>query len=217
MKRPVPRTNGRFTRKGLVVNGLRYKNDYYTERYLKGGTCTVTYNPDDVTTVWLFEKQKYTEFSLIERCFKGERISDVENIKAKQKALIFAEKTAVLQAKIDLNNDLSVITETARNQRNNGATTLCETWSMNSSNNHHMFSEVDNWMYKYIGGLNFSEGELTINPIYFENISEVNVKYKNLTVRRKEKSVFVSAKEKVYVIVGNKKIELENDELMYLL
>lgn len=100
---------------------------------------------------------------------------------------------------------------------NNGATTLCETWSMNSSNNHNMFSEVDNWMYKYIGGLNFSEGELTINPIYFENISEVDVKYKNLTVRRKEKSVFVSAKEKVYVIVGNKKIELENDELMYLL
>ena len=118
----LPRTNGKFTRKGLVVNGLRYKNDNYTENYLNGGTCTVTYNPDDVTTVWLFEKQKYAKFSLIERRFHDESISNVEDIKARQKALIISEKTAVLQAKIDLNNDISVIAETARNQRN---TAIC--------------------------------------------------------------------------------------------
>ena len=101
-----------------VISGGNHVDPTISGVPKKGGTCTVTYNPDDVTTVWLFEKQKYTEFSLIERCFKGESISDVENIKAKQKALIFVEKTAVLQAKIDLNNDISVIAETARNQRN---------------------------------------------------------------------------------------------------
>lgn len=109
----LPRTNGRFTRKGLVVNSLRYKNDNYTERYLRGGTCAVAYNPDDVTAVWLYEKQTYTKFSLIERRFQGESISGTEDIKAKQKALIIAEKTAALQAKIDLISDISVIADTA--------------------------------------------------------------------------------------------------------
>ena len=116
----LPRTSGRFTRKGLVVNGLRYKNDNYTESYLKGGTCTVAYNPDDVTVVWLFEKRNYTKFSLIERRFQGESITGVEDIKAQQKALIIAEKTAALQAKIDLVSDISVIADTTTIQGNTG-------------------------------------------------------------------------------------------------
>ena len=116
----LPRTSGRFTRKGLVINGLRYKNDNYTESYLKGGTCTVAYNPDDVTVVWLFEKRNYTKFSLIERRFQGESITGVEDIKAQQKALIIAEKTAALQAKIDLVSDISVISDTTTIQGNTG-------------------------------------------------------------------------------------------------
>ena len=76
----LPRTNGKFTRKGLIVNGLRYKHEKYTERYLKGGTCIVTYNPDDVSAVWLLENQNYTKFSLIERRFQGESVSGVEKI-----------------------------------------------------------------------------------------------------------------------------------------
>ena len=35
----------------------------------------------------------------------------------------------------------------------NGMTTLCENWDMSDSCNHHMFSEVDMWFYKYIGGI----------------------------------------------------------------
>lgn len=116
----LPRTNGRFTRKGLVVNGLRYKNDNYTESYLKGGTCTVAYNPDDVTVVFLYENQTYAKFSLIEHRFQGESISGVDDINIKQKALILAEKTAALQAKIDLISDISVIADTTTIQGNTG-------------------------------------------------------------------------------------------------
>lgn len=114
----LPRTNGKFTRKGLIVNGLRYKHEKYTERYLKGGTCIVAYNPDDVSAVWLLENQNYTKFSLIERRFQGESVSGVEDIRARQKALIIAEKTAVLQAKIDLITDISVIADTTTAQGN---------------------------------------------------------------------------------------------------
>ena len=110
----LPRTTGKFTRKGLVVNKIRYKNDAYTERFLSGGdTVTVAYNPDDVSGVWLIENGKYTYFSLIERRFEGESVSGVSDIRARQQALINADKTAVLQAKIDLANDIEVIAANA--------------------------------------------------------------------------------------------------------
>ena len=51
----LPRTTGNFSRMGLKVNKLRYHCDGYTERYLSGGTVTVAYNPDDVTSVWVLE------------------------------------------------------------------------------------------------------------------------------------------------------------------
>ena len=44
-----PRTFGEFTRKGLKANGLRYKCDGFTERYLKGDSCVISYDPNDVT------------------------------------------------------------------------------------------------------------------------------------------------------------------------
>lgn len=114
----LPRTGGKFTRKGLISNSLRYKNDNYTERYLKGGTCTVAYNPDDVTTVWLYENQNYTEFSLIEHRFQGESLSVVEDIKERQKALIITERISAQQASIDLISDISVIADTVAIQGN---------------------------------------------------------------------------------------------------
>ena len=67
----LPRTTGTFTRKGLRVNGLRYKHDDYTESYLSGGEVTVAYNPEDVTEVWLLDDGQYVPFTLIESRFKG--------------------------------------------------------------------------------------------------------------------------------------------------
>ena len=98
---------------------------------------------------------------------------------------------------------------------NNGATTLCETWEMDFSNNHHMFSEVDHWFYKYLGGLNFDKGEITVDPIYTDLVSDVEVSYKNLTVKRRGKTVTVTAKESVYVIINGTKTKLENDTITY--
>jgi len=36
---------------------------------------------------------------------------------------------------------------------NKGYKTLCESWDIHDSCNHHMFGEVDNWFYKYLGGI----------------------------------------------------------------
>ncbi len=112
----LPRVTGKFTRKGLIVNGLRYKNDNYTEQYLSGGIVTVAYNPENVSDIWLIESGNYIKFSLIESRFQNKDMSGVSDIRAKQQMLESAERTAVLQAKIDLVNHISAITETATHQ-----------------------------------------------------------------------------------------------------
>lgn len=49
----LPRTNATFSRKGLKANGLRYKCEGFTEKFLSGGAAVVAYNPEDCGTVWL--------------------------------------------------------------------------------------------------------------------------------------------------------------------
>lgn len=67
---------------------------------------------------------------------------------------------------------------------NNGMTTLCETWEMNDSCNHHMYSEVDMWFYKHIAGIQIDEGgkSVTIKPAFLENVSSVTAKYRGVEV-----------------------------------
>lgn len=109
----LPRTVGRFDRKGLVVNKMRYKNTAFTEEYLKGGTADVAYSPDDVSFVWLIDKGKYIRFELIEVRYKSKQLSDVEIMKDNQKSIIKANERANIQAKIDLSDNIRVIAENA--------------------------------------------------------------------------------------------------------
>lgn len=105
----LPRTTGKFTRKGLKVNGLRYHCDGYTESYLKGGEITVAYNPEDTTKVWVVDNGKYIAFELIESRFKDKSISEVDLLKEKQKTLVKAEETNSTQAQIDLARHIEAI------------------------------------------------------------------------------------------------------------
>jgi len=114
----LPRTIGKFSRKGLTVNKLRYKNNDYTEKYLTGGNATVAYNPDDVSEVWLVENGSYSPFTLIERRFDGKGTQDVELIKEAHKAAVKAATEANMQARIDLAKHITVVTETAVSQGN---------------------------------------------------------------------------------------------------
>ncbi len=112
----LPRTDGNFSRRGLVVNKLRYKNDIYTEQYLKGGTVTVAYNPEDVSKVWLIDKGSYIDFTLIESRFEGKGISDVDAIREKQREVIKAIKAEEYQARIDLANHISILSSASFNK-----------------------------------------------------------------------------------------------------
>lgn len=105
----LPRTLGKFSRKGLVVNKLHYKNENYTEQYLSGGTVTVAYNPENVGEVWLVENGTYTPFELIETRFTSKSISEVKELQNKQQTIINENKPITLQAKIDLATHIETI------------------------------------------------------------------------------------------------------------
>ena len=105
----LPRTTGTFTRKGLRVNGLRYKHDDYTESYLSGGEVTAAYNPEDVTEVWLVDDGQYVPFVLIESRFNGKSLAVVQTIQKARKQNVYAATADNLQAQIDLAEHIQVI------------------------------------------------------------------------------------------------------------
>lgn len=109
----LPRTTGNFGRTGLTVNKLRYRNEEYTEYYLRGGKVTVAYNPDDVSRVWLIEDGVYIAFELVESRFRSETFENVKSAKAQQKQIVRSAREANTQAHIDLINAIDVIAASA--------------------------------------------------------------------------------------------------------
>lgn len=105
----LPRATGKFTRKGLQVNGLRYRHDDYTESFLSGGEATVAYNPEDVTEVWLLDKGQYIPFLLIESRFSGKSIDAVQSMQKARKQTVNAAASDNLQAQIDLAEHIQMI------------------------------------------------------------------------------------------------------------
>ena len=75
---------------------------------------------------------------------------------------------------------------------NQGSTTLCEDWKMTSSQNHHMFSEVDRWLYRYVGGIQLNEDGVVIKPFLIPEVNEVTVEHNGIKVERKGKQVTVT-------------------------
>lgn len=109
----LPRTEGKFSRVGLTVNKMSYKNMDYTEKYLSGGTVTVAYNPDDISCVWLIENGSYINFELIESRYRDKSLSEVETLQTEQKELVKASASENTQAQIDLANFIETIASVA--------------------------------------------------------------------------------------------------------
>ena len=105
----LPRATAKFSQKGLIVNKLRYKHDDFIEHYLRGGTATVAYNPDDVSCVWLLNDGMFTEFTLAESRFSGLNLVEVDSLKASQKSREKSLRGDNLQAQIDLAGHIEAI------------------------------------------------------------------------------------------------------------
>lgn len=111
----LPRTTGKFSRTGLCVNGMRYKckDKNYTEKYLSGDTVTVSYNPDDVSIIWLIDKGQYVPFCLIERRYFHKTIDEVSDIQRGKQEIINNAKSQNIQSKINLMSYMDTIVNTS--------------------------------------------------------------------------------------------------------
>lgn len=132
----LPRTQGKFSRYGLKVNGLRYKHENYVEKFLSGGTATVAYNPDDVSCVWLMENGVYIRFMLVESRFKGEELQGVQFIQQEQKSLVKAVKEVNIQAQIQLANHIETIVNSAATPENTNIKGIRKTREREKYRNH---------------------------------------------------------------------------------
>lgn len=100
---------------------------------------------------------------------------------------------------------------------NSGMTTLCETWSMNCSQNHQMFGGVDNWFYAYLGGIRYTEGGLIIAPVYLEEVERVHVEHAGICVERNGKDVHITLPVKAKIIINGEIKEADSGEYQYVM
>lgn len=114
----LPRTTGKFTRSGLIVNNVRYKNKDFAEKYLSGGTVTVAYNPEDSEYVWLIDRGNYIKFELIESRFRNKNFEQIEEMQIQRKSIVNSATSGNLQARINLANYIETIVNNAGRSNN---------------------------------------------------------------------------------------------------
>ena len=112
----LPRTKAKFSRKGLLVNKLRYSADGYTEHYLKGGDCIVAYDPQNSSFVYLVENGNYTLFSLINKQYENMSLDGIDALKTRQNGFIKGFEQDNLQAKLSLISDIELIADNCLNK-----------------------------------------------------------------------------------------------------
>lgn len=118
----LPRAKAKFTRFGLSVNGLHYRNDDYKKEMLNGGTGIVAYSPEDSGRVYLIEDGRYTAFTLIEQRFSNKSLDEVQDIKEQQKSLVMECRQDEIKSKIDLAVKIENLLGIAKKQMGSSAT-----------------------------------------------------------------------------------------------
>lgn len=107
----LPRVKGKFTRRGLIVLGLRYDSQErdFTENYLSGGEAVTAYNPETADKVYLLENGNFIEFCLIESRFQGKGFGEIKGMLDAQKAIVEKAIHQNLQGRVDLASHIEKI------------------------------------------------------------------------------------------------------------
>lgn len=108
----LPRTLGTYSRNGLSVNKMHYKNDAFKEKYLSGGEAIVAYDPDNTSFVWVIEKGEYIRFDIIESRYKDKSVRDVHDVQELSKRIVREENHNNLQAEVSLATHIQDIVDT---------------------------------------------------------------------------------------------------------
>ncbi len=92
---------------------------------------------------------------------------------------------------------------------NSGMTTLCETWNMNSSLNHHMFSEIDDWLYRHVAGIEFGDDGLVIAPKIIDGIDWVKAAVRGVSIERQQNRISLVIDRQATLLLCGKATPLE--------
>lgn len=97
---------------------------------------------------------------------------------------------------------------------NNGMTTLCETWDMTYSCNHHMYSEIEMWFYKHIAGIHIQEGykSVVIKPCLISQVTEVYAKHNNIEITIKDGMIRIKSDIPSVIDLQGRKQEFDAGE-----
>lgn len=98
---------------------------------------------------------------------------------------------------------------------NHGMTSLCEEWDMTNSQNHQMYSDIDNWFYRYIGGIRFDEEGVKIQPVLLEGVREFKVTHREISVERKQEKIVIHVPVKAAICINGKEESVEPGEYVY--
>jgi hypothetical protein len=71
-----------------------------------------------------------------------------------------------------------------------------------------MFGEVDNWFYKYLGGISFDEGKLTIKPYRLSVIDKVEVTHRDIKIKIESETMEVTVGREAKVIWNGKEYNI---------
>lgn len=66
------------------------------------------------------------------------------------------------------------------------------------SHNHHFFSMIDTWFYKWVAGIryeNFADRHLVISPLFLKDIEEVSAKLRDVSIRYDRENLIVESGE----------------------
>lgn len=139
----LPRTNARFTRKGLVVFGLRYNSQEkkFTEEYLVGRDAIAAYNPESADKVYLLWEDGFIEFNLIESRFAGKSFKEIKAIESVQRAIVEDAVSNNLQGRVDLASYVERIVESAGRNKDVNVKEIRETKKRAKKERHRDFVE----------------------------------------------------------------------------
>lgn len=99
-----------------------------------------------------------------------------------------------------------------------GIKNLCEQWLLKNekgeieSLNHHMFSEIEYWFYKYLAGIRIDENGVVIKPCFIPELDWVKATHSDITVFWNKDKFKVKTGRKIKLILPERELELEKGE-----
>ena len=97
---------------------------------------------------------------------------------------------------------------------NSGCANLCESWRMASSRNHHMFSEVDHWFYRYLSGIKLSENGVVIEP-HFIGLDHLKASHRDIEVEFDKKTMRIKSGREFTLKLDNKAEKYDRGEYTF--